>query len=115
MDNLNETIETLKTQFELLKQKDTRANKTAVRKSLQSLKNKCHSLRKEILGKPNKIAVEPVEPPETPVELVAPVEPVEPEPVSSHPVPESQPAPVVEEVKPTKKRKKTKKSLVSSG
>ena len=99
MDSLNETIETLKTQFELLKQKDNRTNKTAVRKTLQDLKNKCHALRKEILGK-TKAVVVPIEP--------EPVEEVMPEAV-----PESQPEPIVEEVKPEKKlnnRKKSKKS-----
>ena len=101
MDNLNETIETLRTQFELLKQKDSRSNKTALRKTLQDLKNKCHALRKEILGK-TKAVVVPIEP----VEPVAQVEPVVaeviPEPVESHPIPESKP-------KLTKKRKKVKK------
>ena len=114
MDNLNETIETLRTQFRLLESNPTRANRTDVRKSLQLLKAKCHSLRKEVLGK-SKPPVEPVaqvEPvaPVEPVEPVAPVEPpktpvveeVIPEPVESHPIPESKP-------KLTKKRKKVKK------
>ena len=108
MDNLNQTIETLRTQFELLKQKDSRSNKTAVRKTLQDLKNKCHALRKEILGK-TKAVVVPIEPVE-PVAQVEPVAPpntpvvaeVIPEPVESHPIPESKP-------KLTKKRKKVKK------
>ena len=104
MDNLNQTIETLRTQFELLKQKDSRSNKTAVRKTLQDLKNKCHALRKEILGKTKAVVVpiEPVAPPNTPV-----VAEVIPEPVESHPIPESEPSPAV---KKDKKRKKTKKS-----
>ena len=104
MNNLNETIETLKIQFGLLEQKDTRANKTLVRKTLQDLKNKCHALRKEILGKTKAVIVpiEPVAPPNTPV-----VAEVIPEPVESHPIPESEPSPVV---KKDKKRKKTKKA-----
>ena len=110
MDNLNETIETLRTQFGLLENNPTRVNRTDVRKSLQLLKAKCHALRKEVLGK-SKPPVEPV----AQVEPVAPVEPVEPvaqvepvvaevipEPVESHPIPESKP-------KLTKKRKKVKK------
>ena len=104
MDNLNETIETLRTQFELLENNPTRVNRTDVRKSLQLLKAKCHSLRKEVLGK-SKPPVEPVEPVAqvAPVEPVAPVvEEVIPEPVESHPIPESKP-------KLTKKRKKVKK------
>ena len=102
MDNLNETIETLRTQFGLLESNPTRANRTDVRKSLQLLKAKCHSLRKEVLGKSKPPVapvepVEPVEPPKTPV-----VAEVIPEPVESHPIPESKP-------KLTKKRKKVKK------
>lgn len=101
MDNLNETIETLRTQFGLLESNPTRANRTDVRKSLQLLKAKCHSLRKEVLGK-SKPPVAPVEPVE-PIAQVAPVvEEVIPEPVESHPIPESKP-------KLTKKRKKVKK------
>ena len=102
MDNLNETIETLRTQFGLLENNPTRVNRTDVRKSLQLLKAKCHALRKEVLGKskPPVAPVEPVaqvEPPKTPV-----VAEVIPEPVESHPIPESKP-------KLTKKRKKVKK------
>lgn len=104
MDNLNETIETLRTQYGLLESNPTRVNRTDVRKSLQLLKAKCHALRKEVLGK-SKPPVAPVEPVAQvpPVEPVAPVvEEVIPEPVESHPIPESKP-------KLTKKRKKVKK------
>ena len=61
-------------------------------------------MRKEILGK-TKAVVVPIEPPATPEPTVEEVMPV-----SSHPIPESQPELVVEEVKLKKKRKKTKKS-----
>jgi hypothetical protein len=122
MENLNVIIERLTSEMKLLDEAPNRKNRTQVRKTLQQLKTKCHSLRKEVLGTTKSSVVEEpvapvVEEPVAPVveEPVAPVveeveEPVGPQPVSEHPIPDSQPEPIKEKkVKKEKKEKKEKK------
>jgi hypothetical protein len=102
MERLNQIIGHLSVDMERFDEKTNRKNGTTVRKTLQSLKNECHSLRKDILERTKvplpPVVEEPVGPPNTP----------EPEPVG--PVPESEPAPVPEsEPAPVPKEKKKKK------
>lgn len=105
MDNLNMTIEQLSKEMTLFKEAPTIKNRTQLRKTLQHLKNQCHSLRKEVLGKTTEAVV--VEEPVVAEEPVVVAETVEPEPVESHPIPDSQPEPV--KVKREKKEKKERK------
>jgi hypothetical protein len=117
MENLNVIIERLTSEMKLLDEAPNRKNRTQVRKTLQQLKTKCHSLRKEVLGTTKSSVVEEPVAPVAPVieEPVAPVveeveEPVGPQPVSEHPIPDSQPEPIKEKkVKKEKKEKKEKK------
>jgi len=99
MERLNQIIGHLSVDMERFDEKTNRKNGTTVRKTLQSLKNACHSLRKDILERTKvplpPVVEEPVGPPNTP----------EPEPVG--PVPESEPAHV-----PKEKKKKKRKKVV---
>ena len=94
MERLNKILGHLTADMQHFDEKTNRKNGAVVRKTLQQLKNECHSLRKEVLER-TKTPVPPV------VE-----EPVPPEPVESHPVPESQPAPVKKEKKKRKRKNK---------
>lgn len=108
MERLNKILEHLNSDMQRFDEKSNRKNGSTLRKTLQQIKNECHSLRKEVLER-TKTSVgkeQPVPPVvEEPVPPVVeePVSPV-PEPVESHPVPESQPEPV--EKKQKRKRKK---------
>ena len=102
MERLNKILGHLTADMQHFDEKTNRKNGAVVRKTLQQLKNECHSLRKEVLER-TKTPVPPVV-----EETLPPVveEPVPPEPVESHPVPESQPAPVKKEKKKRKRKNK---------
>ncbi len=105
MERLNNILQHLEPQMENFDFKCNRRNGASVRKSLQLLKKECHALRKEILEKSKtKDTVKHEEPIPPPVLE----EPVPPEPVESHPIPESEPAPV-KKVKKKIKKKEVKK------
>lgn len=110
MERLNKILGHLTADMQHFDEKTNRKNGAVVRKTLQQLKNECHSLRKEVLARTKSPVSPVVEEPVPPVveETVPPVveEPVPPEPVESHPVPESQPAPVKKEKKKRKRKNK---------
>jgi len=106
MERITRILQHLEPQMEDFDSKCNRRNGASVRKSLQLLKKECHALRREILEKSKtKDTVKHEEPVPPPVLE----EPVPPEPVGSHPIPESEPAPVKKVKKKEKKEKKVKK------
>lgn len=107
MERLNTILGHLTADMQRFDEKANRKNGANVRKTLQQLKNECHSLRKEVLERTKSPVPPVVEEPVAPV-VEEPVAPVveEPEPVESHPVPESKPSPVEKKEKKKRKRKK---------
>ncbi len=102
MERLNIILGHLTADMQRFDEKTNRKNGAVVRKTLQQLKNECHSLRKEVLERTKSPMPPVVEEPVPPVVE----EPVPPEPVESHPLPESQPAHVKKEKKKRKRKNK---------